>query len=313
MRFLSGSDVLSSVETAGRTRPRRHVAAAVAYVGARAPEYLPLQEGDLIVVNGSDNAVAMGATSVDALRTWYEAGVAVVSHERVHAKVIIVGRTVYVGSANLSDNARRGHTVEAAIVSTDPAIVSAARALIQELVDDGEDVDQHWLELKETIKVTRTPPPYNPKSSFLPDSRFDLWIVGIEDHDFSPAEEELAQQGRRVHTTKDRRYRIECLAGTKYDPEDLHAGDLVVFLRARSAKLVRFLERKRSGSAAVGFYRSDRELSTVKLQTLRAALAMPNSTDLTEDGSWQRVGTPARGAVLGLWNVTDHGARTRAR
>jgi hypothetical protein len=43
-------------------------------------------DGDLIVVNGSANASATGATGVSAIPQWHEAGVAVFSHDYLHTK-----------------------------------------------------------------------------------------------------------------------------------------------------------------------------------------------------------------------------------
>lgn len=58
----------------------RKVRGAVAYAGARGNDLLPVKAGDLIVVNGSRNAIASGATSVRLLRNWYEQGVLLYAH-----------------------------------------------------------------------------------------------------------------------------------------------------------------------------------------------------------------------------------------
>jgi phosphatidylserine/phosphatidylglycerophosphate/cardiolipin synthase-like enzyme len=54
-------------------------------------------------------------------------------HETLHAKVFVVGRTAFIGSANLSARAHADETVEAAIQTTDPAIVADAREFVREL------------------------------------------------------------------------------------------------------------------------------------------------------------------------------------
>ena len=104
------------------------VEAAVAYVGDVAADLLRLKDGDLVVVNGSRNALANGATSAQVLRDWYERGVGVFAHEGLHAKVFVVGRTAYVGLANLSRRAGLPEAAEAALETTEPSTVAQARA-----------------------------------------------------------------------------------------------------------------------------------------------------------------------------------------
>jgi hypothetical protein len=309
MIFLQGVDVLSAVE--GAVRSGRRVTAAIAYVGPDAADHLPLADGDVIVVNGSPNAIATGATSVRAIRRWHNAGAAVFSHGRVHAKVIVVGRTAYVGSANLSARARSGHIIEAATVSTDSTLVSEVRAFVRDLANDGEQVDDVWLQWAQAIPVNVSPSPWNVEPTFLPSGPFDLWIGGLDDVSWSDAEANLVQEGLQANAAPRGRFRTECIAEHLDDPDALHDGDLVVLIRPRSARLVRFIERRSSRSAAVGFYRDDITLPTVKLSELREVAASAGT--LGPHSEWYLAVGTDRAALLALWDVTDHGQRSSVR
>lgn len=166
VRFLTGHQVLDAMTEAARSG--KHVTAAVAYVGSDAADILALGSGDLIVVNGSVNAIKTGATSNAAIRQWYDAGAQVFSHDRIHAKVFVVSRTAYVGSANLSERARSGDSIEAAVATTDSTLVAAVRAFIHRLARQAEEVDDAWLERAAQIKIERPPPPWNGEPAFFP-------------------------------------------------------------------------------------------------------------------------------------------------
>lgn len=307
VRFLTGHQVLAAVTEAARSG--KYVTAAVAYVGSDAADALPLGEGDLIVVNGSANAIKTGATSVPAIQQWYEAGAEVFSHGHIHAKVFVVGRTTYVGSANLSARARSGEIIEAAVASTDSTLVAEVRAFVHRLADEAEEVDEAWLRWAEEIKVERPPPPWNTEPTFLPRAPFDLWIGETVSLEWSDAEEALVKDGLRVHARRRGRYRTECIAEPLDDSQTLHDGDLVVLIHRGRARLGRFLERRVSRRAAVGFYRVDTGLPAVRRSELGAALEI----EVEPGGEWSRVTGRDRRLLLKQWAVTDVGTRTRSR
>jgi hypothetical protein len=285
------------------------VAAAVAYVGSDAADALPLGEGDLIVVNGSANAIKTGATSVPAIRQWYQAGAEVFSHGHIHAKVFVVGRTAYVGSANLSARARSGEIIEAAVASTDSTLVGEVRAFVHRLADEAEEVDGAWLRWAEEIEVERPAQPWSSEPVFLPRAPFDLWIGETVNLEWSDAEEALVKEGLRVHARRRGRYRTECIAEPRNDAQTLNDGDLVVLIHRGWARLVRFLERRVSRRAAVGFYRVDTGLPAVRRSDFAAEL----DTEVEPDGEWLRVTGRDRRSLLELWAVPDVGTRTRSR
>jgi hypothetical protein len=110
---------------------RRHSAVAVAYFGKGASVMLPLAKGSRLVVDASERAVASGQTCPADLITLVERGVSIYSVPNLHAKVFVLGRAAYIGSANVSRRAA-SHLVEAVIRATDHATVGAARQFVEQ-------------------------------------------------------------------------------------------------------------------------------------------------------------------------------------
>lgn len=177
MEFLTGPDVLAAVAELAAADRRPPLQAAVAYVGHNAPRILPLRPGDVIVLNGSDQAVASGATDPRAVEEWLDAEVRVVNHRRLHAKAFVSGQTAIIGSANLSDRARTGSIVEAAARTTQPDAVAAVRVFINDLIaDDGEDIYPEWVdEAKKRFATRRIPRLFDEEVLGLK-TPFRLWL-----------------------------------------------------------------------------------------------------------------------------------------
>jgi hypothetical protein len=99
---------------------RGPVIAAVAYVGVKAHEVMPLRKGDMLICDASTRAIKQGVTSAKALKAFNAAGVQIYSHEGLHAKVIASEKFAWIGSANASSNSRDNLT-EASIRVEGPA------------------------------------------------------------------------------------------------------------------------------------------------------------------------------------------------
>jgi len=143
MQFLRDSRILASIAD---RRPSVRLDAAVAYVGADAPLLMPFRRGDVLVFNGSENALANGATSADAIGALHRRKVKLFAHQKLHAKVYVVGHVAIIGSANLSVRAATDGTAEAAIETDDVSIVKEALAFITDVQRDAESVDEAWLD-----------------------------------------------------------------------------------------------------------------------------------------------------------------------
>lgn len=131
---------------------RQPCAVAVAYFGAGASRLLPLTKGSRLVVDASERAVASGQTCPADLSKLVQRGVRVYSVPNLHAKVFVVGRAAYIGSANVS-NRSASQLVEALIRTTESSAVRAARQFVDGLC-------LHQLSptvLKELAKLYRPP------------------------------------------------------------------------------------------------------------------------------------------------------------
>ena len=108
---------------------RQQCAVAVAYFGAGASHLLPLPKGSRLVVDASERAVATGQTCPADLIRLGKRGVAIYSVPNLHAKVFVIGRAAFIGSANVS-NRSAAQLVEAVIRTTDSRVVRDARQFV---------------------------------------------------------------------------------------------------------------------------------------------------------------------------------------
>ena len=110
---------------------RQRDAVAVAYFGKGASNLLPLHKGSRLVVDASEHSVKSGQTCPDDLIKLVKRGVKVYSVPNLHAKVFVLGRAAYIGSANVSNNSAN-KLVEAVIRTTEPRAVRAARSFVED-------------------------------------------------------------------------------------------------------------------------------------------------------------------------------------
>jgi hypothetical protein len=300
VRFLERSQVLDRIREHAQDK---RLIAAVAYAGEGAARLVPVKAGDIVVVNGSMNALASGATSARVLRGWFEDHAQVYVHETLHAKVFVIGRTAFVGSANLSARAADDGTVEAAVESTDPTLVADAREFVRRLTDDATPVTEAWLEWAESIPVRASNlVPWSPDPPFQPNGPYDIWIGPEETVTWTDEELALAAEGRRAHRAPGGRYDIVPLSEDRDDRSRLKSPDMVVLIRPRSVLLVRFLERRRSQTAAMGFYRTDRH--ALRLSTAEIAKALDLSVSRLRQG-WVRASVEQRAVLRDLFGLPD--------
>ena len=127
--FLS-RDIWPQLTKAARGS-RQRCAVAVAYFGNGASRLLPLAKGSRLVVDASERSVASGQTCPTDLIKLVERGVAIYSVPNLHAKVFVLGRTAYIGSANVSSRSA-SQLVEAVIRTAERSTVRAAREFVQQ-------------------------------------------------------------------------------------------------------------------------------------------------------------------------------------
>lgn len=109
---------------------RQRCAVAVAYFGKGASRLLPLAKGSRLVVDASERSVASGQTCPADLIRLVKRGVFVYSVPNLHAKVFVLGRTAYIGSANVSSHSA-SQLVEAVIRTAERDAVCAARQFVR--------------------------------------------------------------------------------------------------------------------------------------------------------------------------------------
>lgn len=130
-RLHTGPDVWSELSPQlRRARGRRR--AAIAYVSSAAYDLLGLKAGDQIIVNAGTRALRAGATDPSVLRRWVQEGVEVLSHDTLHAKVVVFRGLAVVGSANASF-AAQGRSNEAVVSSDDPGMIRDVRGYLDAL------------------------------------------------------------------------------------------------------------------------------------------------------------------------------------
>ncbi len=133
-KFIAGQhDVWAALrKTFGEGRKAQ---VAVAFLGKGSFARLKLKKGSTLVVNAGLEAVRSGQTDPRELLKYVRAGVRVYSQAQLHAKVFVVGRTAYVGSANVSFNSEH-RLIESVVSYTDARTVSKARQFVMDLATE---------------------------------------------------------------------------------------------------------------------------------------------------------------------------------
>lgn len=101
---------------------------AVAYFGQGAAKLLPLKKGSILLVDASEKNVKGGQTCPEDLLKLYYKGVHVYSLEKLHAKVYIVGKSAFIGSANATINSSK--LKEVVLRTGDSGVIKQAKAFI---------------------------------------------------------------------------------------------------------------------------------------------------------------------------------------
>jgi hypothetical protein len=102
---------------------------AVAYFGQGAASMLPLTKGSTLLVDASEKAVKSGQTCPEELLKLYKKGVLIYSLPNLHAKMYVIGKTLFVGSANVSYNSSNV-LFETLLSTTDSDAIENAKAYI---------------------------------------------------------------------------------------------------------------------------------------------------------------------------------------
>ena len=134
--FVGTSPWVTITQDVARKR-RGPIAAAVSYVGVRAPEVLPLRKGDFLICDASAKAIKQGVTSAKSLASYLRLGVQVFSYEGLHSKVVASEKFAWVGSANASGNSR-DNLIEASVRVEGPTCRTAFKWAESLATEDAE-------------------------------------------------------------------------------------------------------------------------------------------------------------------------------
>lgn len=248
-RLFVGEQVMEQVTAA---LPKRGATvAAIAYVTR---DLLKLKHGDALAVNASVSAVRAGATDPSLLLELLSSDVIVVNQPALHAKAVVRGNTVAIGSANLS--ARTANLQELMWLTRDPLLLGRVTKWLQELIApapmqpselqklvplyrrDAQDPVKHEKRLpghEPSDTDAATPNPFNPAT--VP--RLWLW-VGNLGGTASPTESTLA-----AHPDP-------ALTGKKWvlnrDLKRTHTNDVWIRYRRRQLEPPRRVVKARSSS-----------------------------------------------------------------
>jgi len=197
LRFTS-SELWPSITELASENTIKH--GALAYVSS--DKTLRFTQGDVLVTDASDAAIAGGQTSAAVLSRAHAAGATLFSLPGLHAKVVCLGRHVVVGSANVSSNSVDG-LIEAGVVSDSPSLLSEARAFIGQLTAIAAPIDQRFLQRIAAIPVARKPMPSRRRPN-VTDRRSRTWLVGARqiDDERHPEEQRWVTRGEKAAEPK---------------------------------------------------------------------------------------------------------------
>lgn len=126
--------------------------AAIAYVTKGTP--LKFGDGDVLICDASDAAIRSGATDGEIIRKFHKDGAELYSCQNLHAKVLISGALVVIGSANLSASSDN-LLLEAALFTTRTYIRSQVRGLIDSLIRLSTLIDETFITHILSLPVTK--------------------------------------------------------------------------------------------------------------------------------------------------------------
>jgi len=217
------SDGLWPTLTREIRRARARCDVAVAYFGRGADELVPLRAGSRLVVDASEAAVGSGQTYPPGLLRLVRRGVRVFSAPLLHAKVFVVGNTVFAGSSNAS---RRSGSllIEAAVSTTHRRAVATARRFVRQQCL----VELTPGRLRQLAKLWK--PPRVPTVGVVRRAASRrLFLVQLEPTDLSEAEKAIAR--REMKVAKRQRHNTGpgfCIDEFWYRAPTFKTGDVVV-------------------------------------------------------------------------------------
>jgi hypothetical protein len=190
LQFLGNDDTWRTLRSISRHR-NYPLYVAAPFLGNGGGKLLYLKRGDVLVVALTIANSRNGSVCPAEIKRLQAKGVKVFLSPVLHAKVLLCGRTVVVGSANLSQTSFRVLD-EAAIVTTNAKVVKHVRAWFQQRMS--EEIGPKWLAAcaKEWnppsggfgLRGRKTPRP----------AGSTLWLMGLNFSEDYPEDEAAVEQ-----------------------------------------------------------------------------------------------------------------------
>jgi hypothetical protein len=192
INFLVNEDIWQTLPEI--IKSARHVDAAIAYFGYDGANLLPLKRGDRLVVDMSPATVKAGSTNPHEIEKLMARGVEVFTRRNLHAKIVVVDKTVLVGSANVSKNSR-DNLDEAAVLTNDPVAVQRAQEFLNRICI-GPVLPEYLAECKKLYKPPRITGKQSAKGkSARRAAHAKLWLVNlVDDYSVPDAESGLFEK-----------------------------------------------------------------------------------------------------------------------
>lgn len=130
--------------------------AAIAYVTSS--KQITFQNGDILFVDASDDAIRSGRTSAGVLEEFLNCGAKLYCYAGLHAKIYVLDEHTIVGSANASNNSANGNLFEAAMISDDPEVAEQAVQLLEGLVKQSTVIDATFITRLKDVPVCEGAP-----------------------------------------------------------------------------------------------------------------------------------------------------------
>jgi hypothetical protein len=131
-------------------KKRDNKIAAIAYVSKGTP--LSFGDKDVLVCDASDHAIKSGVTDAATLKRFLNYGARLYSCQNLHAKILISGTSVVIGSANLSGSSEN-HLLEASLITTRSQIRSQINALIHNIIEVSTPIDDDFIDHISSLPV----------------------------------------------------------------------------------------------------------------------------------------------------------------
>lgn len=261
-RFLSDEALWKELQSLSESRKRR-LLVAVPYVGSDTRELLHLRQGDVLVVALTVANARNGSVCPAEIERLQKKDVLVFSAPDLHAKVVLCGNKVVVGSANLSNSSLK-HLDEAAIITTAPEVVRSVRDWFEHRMVD--PVTPEWLNTcAKAYRPPKLPDALNGKRIGRKAVRQQMgrgvWLVGLRPMDEYPASEVPTQERGQAEAEK----RVEDEA--KY-----------VVSSARFAGGARLVENIRRGDSWITVWKDGRDHYAEEHGRVLGWRKVPNNT-----------------------------------